>query len=519
MKLLILFPNATDYATVSTAVPILGGIAKNRNWQIEYFETYNYKKYIDTKYKKDESGGFKPGFDVEHEIKEFEQITIDLQNKIDEFHPDIIAITALSPEYDFLLTFFPQIIVPDNTKVVIGGIHATLLTDKTVASKLFDLVVMGEGEETFDEILYKIENKCPINNIKGTYFYDKTAEITEDNWWNAVIKNAKRPLLTTEKLWEVEREFSFYSNHNDDYFLRPFDGKKIRKTEIEISRGCPYHCTYCANSALKNFNRGLGRYVKTRPIESSIKQMKSLIEQFGINFFYFADECFLCHPVKWIKEYMDAYKAEINLPYIFMSRAENVTDEKIELLLSYDIRFQISIGVESGSDEILREVCERSCTNDKVVQAFKIINKHKIRSSAFFIVGFPFEKREDTWKTIELCKRIKPSVASISIFQTYPGVDLTTKCIENGFIKEGAHAGLLTSDSLLTMPKPYLSAKEIKNLWRTFMLYAALPKKYYKDIEKCEFDFDNNKDLYNKLLELRWNKYDWAEIKHDKKIV
>jgi len=511
MKILILFPNATDYATVSTAVPILGGIAKNRNWEIEYFETYNYKKYVDTKYKKDESGGFKPGFEVEHEIKEFEQIAIDLQNKINDFCPDIIAITALSPEYDFLLTFFPQISMPDKTKVIIGGIQATLLPDKTASSKLFDIIVIGEGEETFNEILKRYENKENIVDIQGTYFYDKKND--------SVVKNQKRPLLSMEKLWDIERDFSFYSNHNDDYFLRPFDGKKIRKTEIEISRGCPYHCTYCANSALKDFNKGLGRYVKTRPIESSVKQMKDLIKQFGINFFYFADECFLCHPTKWIKEYMDAYKAEINLPYIFMSRAENVTDEKIELLLSYDINFQISIGVESGSDEILRNVCERSCTNDKVVQAFKIINKHKIRSSAFFIVGFPFEKREDTWKTIELCKKIKPSVASISIFQTYPGVELTAKCIENGFIKESDHAGLLTSDSLLNMPKPYLSAKEIKDLWRTFMLYAALPKKYYKDIEKCEYDYVNNKELYSKLIDLRWKKYDWAEKKHDKKII
>lgn len=511
MKLLILFPNATDYATVSTAVPILGGIAKSRNWKIEYFETYKYKKYVDTKYKKDEAGGFKPGFDVAHETKDFEQIPIDLQKKITEFQPDILAITALSPEYDFLLTFFPQIIIPENTKVIIGGIQATLLPEKTISTKLFDMVAIGEGEETFNEILQRFEEKGDITNIRGTYFYDKKN--------NKIFKNEKRFLLPADKLWEIERDYSFYDDMNDDYFLRPFDGKKIRKTEIEISRGCPYHCTYCANSALKDFNKGLGRYVKTRPIESSIKQMKKLIDEFGINFFYFADECFLCHPITWIKEYMDQYKLEINLPYIFMSRAENVTEEKINLLMSYDIRFQISIGVESGSDEILKNVCERSCTNDHIIRAFEIINKYKIRSSAFFIVGFPFEKREDTWKTINLCKKIKPSVASVSIFQTYPGVELTRRCIEHGFIEENAHAGLLTSDSLLNMPKPYLSAKEIKNLWRTFMLYATLPDEYYKDIEKCENDFENNKDLYNKLLDIRWKEYDWAEKKGDLKIV
>jgi len=510
MKLLILFPNATDYATVSTAVPILGGIAKNRKWEIDYFETFDYKKEVDSIYKKDKSGGMKPGFDVEHETKPFEQIQVDLQNRIDKFKPNLIAITALSAEYDFLLSFFPKVKIPKETIVILGGLHTTLKPDRVIETGLFDLIALGEGEAIFQELLIQMEKKHPIYLIEGTYAHTKDG---------VIIKNPKRRLLKTEELWAIKRDFSFYKTNADHYFLRPFDGKKIKKTEIEISRGCPYNCGYCANSALKKFNQGLGRYVKARPIKSSIEQMKDLIEEYGMDFFYFADECFFSHPISWIKEFMDVYKTEINKPYLFMSRSEMVTEEKMKLLLSYNIPFQISIGVESGSDELLKNVCNRNCTSDNVLHAFKIINKYKIRSSAFFIVGFPFEKREDTFKTINICRKIKPSVASVSIFQPYPGVELTDKCIENGFINENVSPKLLTSDSLLNMPEPYLSAVNIKNIWRTFMLYATLPQKYYKDIEKCEYDYENNKNLYEKLLKIRWEKYDWAEKKNDIKLV
>jgi hypothetical protein len=51
------------------------------------------------------------------------------------------------------------------------------------------------------------------------------------------------------------------------------------------------------------------------------------------------------------------------------------------------------------------------------------------------------------------------------------------------------------------------TSQEITNLRRTFMLYAKLPKSFYSDIEKCEKDYENNKELYKKLLDLRW-KYD-----------
>ena len=80
-KLLILFPNATDVATISNAVPILAGIAKYRNWEIEYFDTYSYSKTLDED-QKDKMGGFKAGFEIKPSSKEFNEIEIDLQEKI-----------------------------------------------------------------------------------------------------------------------------------------------------------------------------------------------------------------------------------------------------------------------------------------------------------------------------------------------------------------------------------------------------------------------------------------------------
>jgi len=502
-KLLILFPNAVEWAAVSTTVPILGGIAKEKKWEVDYFDTYIYQKQVKSgELEREKLAGFKAGVSnvlEEKNEKYFEDILPDLQNRIDEYNPDLIAITALSTEYAFLLTFFDKITYPKETKVVIGGIHATFRPDNVVKSKLFDLVAVGEGEDIFSELLDKLEQNKNIDNISGTYFYNKeTGEIK---------KNKMRMLLSAEKLWATKRDNTLFDG--DAYFLRPFDGGRYYRYEMEISRGCPFNCTYCGNSTLKALTKGLGKYVKVRPIESSIQQMEELIEMFNIEIFSFQDECFLSHPIKWLKEYMDAYKARVNRPYLFMTRAETVSEEKIQLLLSYGIPFQASIGVESGSIDIL-EMLNRKATPDKIIKAFDILNKYKIRTSTFFMIGLPFETREDAFKSIELCKKVKPSVVSIAIFQPYPGQSITQTCIENKFIPEEIIPGGFNNDSVLTMPKPYMSSKEITNLWKTFILYAMLPKKYWKDIEKCEKDLKNNQDLFKKLLNIRWEKYDYA---------
>ena len=107
----------------------------------------------------------------------------------------------------------------------------------------------------------------------------------------------------------------------------------------------------------------------------------------------------------------------------------------------------------------------------------------------------------------------------MSLFQPYPGQRLTDICIQEKFIEKDEIPGIFASDSMLNMPSPYLSVKEIKELWRVFMLYSMLPKKYWKDIEKCEKDYDNHQELYKKLTELRWEKYDFSKRKKERRLV
>ena len=337
-----------------------------------------------------------------------------------------------------------------------------------------------------------------------------------DSSTGKMIKNPRRQLLSPEKLWEVEIDLSFL---DDSYFIRPFDGKMIRRYDVDMARGCPYNCTYCGNSALKRINQGLGRFIKTRPFDSLFPHLKKMIDEYKIDIFQFMDECFLAHPNSYLEEFGERYAAECGKPFIIQTRAETVTEERIKILKGFGAPFQVIIGVESGSERILRDICQRMCTKEHIIKAFDLLHKYNIRTGAFFMLGLPYETREDIFNTVDLCRRIQPSVSSISIFQPLPGQELTQLCIENGFITGKEPMATFTSSSLLKMPPPYLSAEDIFNLRRTFALYVSLPKEYYPQIEKCEKDYESNKKLFEDLIDLKWKSYDYSVIREEIKMV
>ena len=118
--ILFIFPNAANWAIIPTAFPILSGIVKNHgNWKMEYFDTYLYKKSRDSTFDKETAGGFKPGF-IKQKIEylPYDDILPDLQKRIDSCNPDIIAITGLSHDYEFFMSFFPSIKIPPKAPTV-----------------------------------------------------------------------------------------------------------------------------------------------------------------------------------------------------------------------------------------------------------------------------------------------------------------------------------------------------------------------------------------------------------------
>ncbi len=491
-KVLFLFPNTANTPETPRAITILSAVAKDMGWGIDYFDTFIYKTEADSMEDREKSAEFKSISDTLYKFKDINELRIELQYKIDSYNPNIIAISCNSFEYEFLLTFWDKINIPEDSLSVIGGIHSILVPEEVIASGFFDIMCLGEGEKTFQDMLISIERGHDLSKISNTYYRDRKSGV--------VTKNRRNVLIKEEELWHIRPCLDFF---DDKYFLKHFDGRLVRRYDIDVARGCVFDCTYCGNSALKRAYKGLGKFVRIRPIASSIEGMKKVIDDYGIELFYIEDECFLSHGEKWLKDFAEQYGQEIRKPFIVQTRPENVSEEKINILKKMRAPFfQISMGVESGSEFILSKVCNRKVNINRIIEAYDICHKHNIRTCAFFMIGFPYETREDIFKSIALCRSLKPTVAIVSTFQPMPGQKLREICIKEGYITGDQKIEKFTGGSVLNMPQ--ISRQEIFNLRRVFMLYAYLPEKYYSDIEKCEKNYSDNLELYKTLTNLRW---------------
>ena len=470
----------------------MGGIAKNMGWETQYFDTSFYRKSDDSFIDKEKTGAFKPvKEEIQLEVKSANNIVLDLQKIIDDFQPDIIAITGMTNDFQYMMTFFPQLNIPKETVVVFGGIHALHESDEILNTGMIDLSCFGQAESIFPEILKRVEHGRNLKDIPGTSYRSTLAQEIHTTY----VERA----LSTEEIWETEPDYSFY---DDKYYSYPFDGKMVNMFWLEVGRGCPYNCTYCEAPQLRSLYKGKGRYVVTRPIDSIFNTVKNILKERTIDVFNITHECFLSQPNVWLKEFCRRWKKEVGKSFLIQTRTETITKEKLDILQTSGAPIiQVGQGVESGSKRILKFICNRRTNIDAVVKSYKILNERGFRTNAFYMIGFPTETREEIFETIDLCKRIGSDIDSVSIFQPYPGLPLTKMCVDKGWMSGNEIIPSFTEKSIINQPS--ISPYEVSNLRRVFLLYAKLPNQYYRQVKICE-DNPQNTKLFNKLIKHRW---------------
>ena len=111
--------------------------------------------------------------------------------------------------------------------------------------------------------------------------------------------------------------------------------------------------------------------------------------------------------------------------------------------------------------------------------------------------------------TIGFNRKLNTDTYNVSIFKPFQGTPLRDLCIEKGYISGSESAASFTGDSILKNQP--MSPQEISGIRRCYALYTKLPKEYYHEIELCEKDYHNNRELYNNLVKIVNNSYssDW----------
>ncbi|MDI6711589.1 MAG: radical SAM protein [Bacillota bacterium] len=268
--------------------------------------------------------------------------------------------------------------------IILGGPQISALNYLSLArrkeylpvNKDVDLYVVSEGDQTFAEIIERLQSGKPIAGILGTVMQVQGGFVR--NPQRALIKDLNSINLPAWDLFNL----SHYPN------LLP----------ITASRGCPYRCTFCDERLIwKN------RYRYRTPL-NIVSELMTNVQQFGVTRFRFADSTLTSYPA--LKEMCNlVVNKRLDIKWSCYARANELNDKNLASLKKAGC-VSVLIGVESGTQEVLNAMNKKVLLQN-IVDAVKLCKTYGIKVEASFIIGFPGETEEDVYKTIDFAKRLE----------------------------------------------------------------------------------------------------------------
>lgn len=320
---------------------------------------------------------------------------------IREYGPDIVGISCLT-SYRMNSIRLAEITkkVNPKTTVVLGGIHATLMYKQILENfPAVDILVLGEGEITFYELTKTIEENSDISKVASIAYRDSR---------NEIVVNSSREMI--RNLDDIP--FPCY----DDVTAEDYPGHETYQGNIVSSRGCTFSCQFCSTS------RFWGRRWRARSAKNVVDEIEWLIENQGIKGFFFWDDIFSIDKKRVIEICKEIINRKLGIQWGMETRADCVSKEMFEWIKKAGCE-KVKIGVESGSDTILRNI-NKGVSIDENRKALSWAKEVGFKVNLLLMVGNPGE----TWGTIDESKRLihetEPDNITISILYIYPGTPI-----------------------------------------------------------------------------------------------
>ena len=376
----------------------------------------------------DESRGYNPplgllylaGYLREHSEHQVEVIDAqveelsypDLKEQITAARPDLVGLTAMT--FTLLDVLETARLVKEaypGVPVVVGGVHAFLYPIETVNLTNIDYVISGEGEESFAILLDQLEGEFALDTVPGLTFLDN----------NELRRNPIPPLCgNLDALPFPARRLTPYQKYSSVM------AKRQPITTMFTSRGCPFHCSFCARPHL-------GKQFRYRKAENVVDEMEECVE-IGIREFLIYDDTFTVNRERALAVCDEIIKRKLDIGWDIRARVDCVDEELLKRLKAANCE-RIHYGVEAGTEKILK-VLNKGITLDQVKETVSLTKKLGIETLAYFMIGSPTETRDDIILTMDFALELKPDFVHITILCPFPATEIYSRGLREGVFTE-----------------------------------------------------------------------------------
>jgi radical SAM superfamily enzyme YgiQ (UPF0313 family) len=338
-----------------------------------------------------------------------------LSKQLEVFQPDLVAFSVVTYYYKLSLYYAEMCkkICP-RTKIVFGGIHVSCCPDVVIAHPAVDYIVIGEGEIAFLEIIKHIERGQPPEPIVNTWY-----------------KTGGGSLIKGKQIGFIQNLDSL--PHYDKEIIPDFYLWKHYYLTI-TSRGCPYNCSYCFNHYFKNLPEESSPYVRRRSVKHVIEELVLAKKKYNFRLIEFWDDIFILDKV-WLREFLDAYKKEIAVPFKCYIHV-NLFDEETAVLLKEAGCRWVDFGIQHINEAYRKKYLRRPETNAQIANTLKILKKHGIVSFADYIVALPGDTLAHNEEARLFFVENTPDIIEPYWMSYHPKTDIIQKGLEEKILDE-----------------------------------------------------------------------------------
>ena len=332
--------------------------------------------------------------------------------------------------------------------VVWGGWHPSMFASECLLDPSVDVTVRGQGEETFLEIVQRLERSESLVGCEGC-----TIKLAD----GSIHENPARPLAQVEN----------FRAH--DYGLIPveryFELKGKRQLDYISSQGCNFRCAFCSDPFV--YGR---KWVGLEPARMALR-LKELWDRYRFDDINFQDETFFTKASR-IHALADRIAGfEMNITWAATMRADQgirLPDEVWARCKQSGLR-RLLVGVESGSNEVLRRI-RKDIRIEQVYETADKMLKYGIAGHFPFIVGFPDETDAQVQATLDCAKRLRamsPDFQTpIFYFKPYPGSALVIEAVAKGYRLPATLEAWAEFDFVAGEPGPWVSSEKYELIER-----------------------------------------------------
>jgi radical SAM superfamily enzyme YgiQ (UPF0313 family) len=329
--------------------------------------------------------------------------------------------------------------------IVFGGWHSSLLPEQTLSHDYVDILVRGQGEDSFLDLVMHLQEEKGLEDVRGISFKSG----------GRLFQNSDRPVENVNNLPSPA-----FSLGNFDAYEKVTG---FRKLPYASSVGCPYACHYCTDQVF--YERRFNAYTTARVVS----EVPELVSRYRLREVAFLDSNFPVNVKRAVEIARGFINSRLKFDWTFQASTDllcRMTDEEVSLLGEAGVT-HMGFGTESASEDVLKLMNKNHQRIDEMYETARKSEQAGIRVTFNLILGYPGETEADRIETFRVMTDIASLYSNVSfspnIFTPYPGIPIWPQLKAMG-VKEPQSLGEWADVGLGSNHLPWLQGEDLQRL-------------------------------------------------------